>query len=156
MEFLLCMADLGDYDIGDMIDIRDDGFNWGSGERDNPRFKLVRIADADVGLSLEEAKTKFFGPAISRCELCNKYVLSADVDAHLEASHADVLYDVLVTPPRKKSPEELNVTRVKNRRWIIDGHGFDSNQAEICEKVLASDDTVIAFATEKTVDITIL
>lgn len=156
MEFLLCMNDLGDYDIGDIIDVRSDGFNWGTGERNNPRFKLVRIDDVDVGLSLEAAQVKYLVSGVFYCDICEKYIQADEVVTHCETVHSDILYNALENPPRRKTTEEIGIRNTKKRRWAIDGHGFAGGQVEISEKVLASGDTVIAYLTEKTVDAVVL
>ena len=151
MEFLLCNENLGDYDAGDIIDVRADGFNWGTGERNNSRFKIVRLPNADVGTNLAVLQAKYLAPSIRHCNVCNKFVAASDVEAHLDAVHADILMDVLVNPPRRKSAEEIGVVGGKNRKWVVDGQGFSGNEAEIAEKVFASNDTVIAFRVDKTV-----
>ena len=150
MEFLLVNENLGDYDVGDIIDIHPDGFVWGTSERNNPRFQLVRIPDEEVG-SLETLRTSYLAPSISFCSLCNKYVVSADINAHLEEVHEDVLYDVLINPPRRKSAEEVGVVLSKRRRWNI-----DSQSSEICEKVLTNSDTELTQTTRLTVTLTVL
>lgn len=149
MEFLLCNEDLGDYDTGDIIDIRVDIFNWGSGERNNPRFKIVRLPNADVGTDLAVLQAKYLAPSIRHCNVCNKFVASSDVEAHLESAHSDILFDVLVNPPRRKSAEEIGVVGAKNRKWVIDGQGFSGADAEIAEKVFASNDSVIAYRVDQ-------
>ena len=156
MEFLLCNEDLGDYDTGDIIDVRPDGFNWGSGERNNPRVKLVRIPDAEIGSDVEELKVLYLYPSIRHCNVCDKFVAASDVESHLESAHAEILFDTSVEPARRKSPEEIGVVASKNRKWVVDGQGFSGNQAELAEKVFASDDTVIAYRVDKTVSIVVL
>lgn len=60
MELLLCAQDLGDYDVGDIIDIRPDGFNWGSQESSaNPRFNLIGIPDAQLGGDVDTARATY-------------------------------------------------------------------------------------------------
>jgi hypothetical protein len=155
MEFLLCAEDLGDYDTGDIIDIHVDGFNWGTGERNSPRFQIVRLPNADLD-NLEDCRTAYLTQSVRKCTLCNKFMAASAVDAHLEAVHSDVLFDVLVDPPRRKSAEELGVVGVKNRKWVIDSQGFGEGVAEICEKVFTNGDTEIAFATRKTTSVVVL
>jgi hypothetical protein len=155
MEFLLCNSDLGDYDVGDIIDVRPDGYGWGTCERDNPCFQLVRLPDADLD-SFEVLKERYLAPSVYKCNICNKFVAASDVAAHLEAVHSDVLYDVLVNPPRRKSPGEVGIVGAKNRKWVIDPQGFGEGIAEICEKVFANDDTEIAYVTRKTTSVVVL
>ena len=48
MEFLIMASAKLDWDEGDIIDVRPDGFAWASEELENPAFAIVRIPDAQV------------------------------------------------------------------------------------------------------------
>ena len=49
MELLTIAIDTAGYEAGDVIDIRPDGFAWGSEELTDPIFHIVQIPDVEVG-----------------------------------------------------------------------------------------------------------
>jgi hypothetical protein len=155
MEFLLCNDNLGDYDAGDIIDIHQDGFRWGTGEC-APRFTVVRVPDAELDGDLEALRVLYLAPSVCKCNVCNKFMAASDVAAHLESVHADILMDNSVSPPRQKSPEEIGVVRAKNRKFIVDSQGFGENEGEISEKVFTNEDSELAFMVRKTVSVVVL
>lgn len=55
MEFLILDADRGSYLEGDVIDVQEDGFNWGTKERMSP-FEVAIIPDSFLGMTVEETR----------------------------------------------------------------------------------------------------
>jgi len=49
VELLTIAIATNGYEIGDVIDIRPDGHNWGSEEMTDPIFNIIQIPDVDVG-----------------------------------------------------------------------------------------------------------
>ena len=109
MEFLLCMKDLGDYDVGDIMDIRPDGFNWGTGEKVIDTFKIIRIPDEEAtpkGESLEDTQAFYLRNSIGECEYCKRLVSSDSIEVHMAVSHPEMPL--------------LGAIPVKNKVWKFD------------------------------------
>jgi len=87
MEFLLCNVDLGDYDVDDIVDIKPDGFNWGTEELASDRFRLIRIPDGELD-DLATTRVQYLNP-VYYCEECEVYLNPNDVAAHVLFAHSD-------------------------------------------------------------------
>lgn len=109
MEFLLCVEDLGDYDSGDILEVRPDGFEWGKEERANPVFKIIRVPDEEVapkGESLEETQEFYIHTSIGECPYCKALVSSDSIDVHMAVSHNGI--------------PSAGINLVKNKVWKFD------------------------------------
>lgn len=116
MEFLLCMKDLGDYDAGDIVDIRPDDFDWGKNEKENTStFKVIRVPDEEAspkGESLKDTIAFYMDKQIVECLLCHRLISNEALDVHLA-----VIHDGLVATKVAAG----NLTKgVKNREWKFD------------------------------------
>lgn len=118
MEILLCTEDLGDYDAGDIIDIRGDGFNWGKREKDSPCFKIIKMSEIDI---------RYLDKPIYYCEICNQYIGGEDVESHIDLTHKEIAYDENGLPI---SNEDIGIYIVKQKRWKI-----DTNNKILIEKI---------------------
>lgn len=64
MEFLIFAESSGvdeDFHRGDIIDVRGNGFDWGTEEFGDPLFRIVHIPTSQVGLTVRQARRRFTG-----------------------------------------------------------------------------------------------
>lgn len=59
MEFLVFAHGHGEYELGDILDVRPDGFEWGYEEMADSIWEIVEIPDAEIGMTVEEARETF-------------------------------------------------------------------------------------------------
>ncbi len=119
MEFLVCKQDLGNYGLGDIIDIHPDGFAWGRDELVSDRLQVVRIPNDEVGLTVANARIAFLPIPLYHCEGCDVYLESSEVTTHIEANHADEMWADQAHTVRKP-PTSLGINTAFQTKFRID------------------------------------
>jgi len=118
MEFLVCKQDLGNYGLGDIIDIHPDGFRWGSDELVSDRLQVVNISSDAIGMTVANARVAYLPMSLYHCESCGIYLESRNVTQHMEAAHADDMWQDQAHTVRK-SPEQLGISMHRSTKFSI-------------------------------------
>jgi hypothetical protein len=131
MDFLLCASGIGEYEPGDIIDIKASGFIWGTDEWDKPVFVLVDVEDEDIG-TVENARNDYLPYKIFYCYEHLIYLEQHELYDHIIAEHANIYY--VDQPNVRKTINELNIDIIKGKKWFIDGQELKEKKPKAGDK----------------------
>jgi hypothetical protein len=132
MEFLICASGFNGHDIGDIIDIRASGFNWGDEEKNGSIFKVIRIPNIEMsGVSLSHC----LSDPVYYCDSCSGYIANSGVISHAMVSHSGIAYDA---NGNLKPLNQIGISVPKVKAWKI-----DINNDLLIEKIPGSGNNLI-------------
>lgn len=126
LEILTISRSFGEYDEGDILDVRPEGFQWGRKELEKDCFEILKI---ETDLPLESFRQMVQGHVV-KCDLCGETIDDEEAEEHDHPEARD---------PETDCPT-WGLEIVKARRWKADkGQGRlkckDVESNEVVERI---------------------
>ncbi len=131
MEVLVTTAESGDYDAGDIIDARPDGFPWGSQEKP-PKFRIFRVPELALSGRGLDARA-LLKPGLFRCLACGKLLVPGSQGPHVLVAHPEVIdpSEVLELRKRRLYRLDLNTFALCSKEFAADALSYSSVQEPV-------------------------
>jgi hypothetical protein len=107
VEVLTVTQNLGDYDAGDIIDVRPEGFQWGRKELEREDIFEILVIESQVPIHVLKNR---IGSLIFECEACGELLDGSEEHDHPELTVID---------DKGNAIRAWNIAAKKNRQWRV-------------------------------------